>query len=70
MTISKASNIISNVALVIGILIVIKIGYDRFSMPGICPISSNGNLMKIGIAMLVVSVALSFVSDYYKKRNK
>ncbi len=69
MEISKISSVVSNIALVIGVMIAVKIGYDRVKMPNVCPISSNNGLVKIAIVLLLISVVMSFLTDYLKKKN-
>ncbi len=69
-SISKTVNIISNVALLLGFLIVLKIGYDKVSMPGVCPIDGNMTLIRITLVLLAISFILGLVSDYYKKKIK
>ncbi len=66
--ISKISDISSNISLLLGFLIVLKVGYDRISNPGMCPINGNISLIRMALVLLALSFILGLVSDYFKKR--
>jgi len=66
-----ASNIIFLLSMLFALIVTGKIYYDRQQLPaGACPITQNSGLLYTAIAVLVMSIIVTSILDYSKKKQK
>ncbi|MGG7078207.1 hypothetical protein [Clostridium sardiniense] len=71
MKLSKISNYIMNIAIVVSIYAGYKVFQSRRNLPpGACPVEDNSTLLYVSIAVLILSIILSFISDKVEAKNK
>ncbi len=71
MKISKISNYISNIAIIVSIYAGYKVFQGHRNLPpGTCPVDDNRPLLYVSIVVLILSIILSFISDKIEARNK
>ncbi|MGG7096506.1 hypothetical protein [Clostridium sardiniense] len=71
MKLSKVSNYISNIAIVVAIYAGYKVFQSRMHLPqGACPVEDNSTLLYVSIAVLILSIILSFISDKFEAKNR
>ncbi|GAA0068640.1 hypothetical protein UT300003_01630 [Clostridium sardiniense] len=71
MKLSKISNYIMNIAIVVSIYAGYKVFQSHRNLPpGTCPVDDNRPLLYVSIAVLILSIILSFISDKIEDKNK
>lgn len=70
--IKKVTDVVSYIAIVIGVIISGKALYDRFTLPpNVCPINDNTTMIYFGLIILISSIILSSIVDHlYKKKTQ